>query len=329
MQSAGPEMRRFTEPGDASCAMPGLCLRLVPLGNRPYAATLMSIRMEEATLHLFRSSPFLGLVKTDVDSLVLQLPLEDADSFVLNGMACQPPMVAAYGGGAKSLLANPKNNSHAAIILPSALSGRLLEPPVRSKLLQPGTHTLLRVSPEAWERVRRVVSASEEAIAAIPGVFDAEPAQQSLRESLLQAARDLISGKEDTEVRAPRSSKARQRIVMAADAYFWEHKDRPIYTEELCNVLAVSASALADAFRVMFTVTPHRFLKLRRLSMVRAALLSHEGTAPLVKSVALSHGFWHLGQFGADYRATFGELPSETLARAGRWATPEAAAEAP
>src|SRR4051794_38504152 len=83
MQSAGPEVRRFTEPGDASYAMPGLCLRLVPLGNGPYAATLMSIRMEEAALHLFRSSPFLGLVKTEVDSVVLQLPLEDAHSFVL------------------------------------------------------------------------------------------------------------------------------------------------------------------------------------------------------------------------------------------------------
>jgi AraC family ethanolamine operon transcriptional activator len=34
-----------------------------------------------------------------------------------------------------------------------------------------------------------------------------------------------------------------------------------------------------------------------------------------VKSVALSHGFWHLGQFARDYRETFGETPTETLAR--------------
>jgi AraC family ethanolamine operon transcriptional activator len=92
--------------------------------------------------------------------------------------------------------------------------------------------------------------------------------------------------------------------------------DRPIYTEELCNVLAVSASSLAEAFRAVFDVSPHRFLKLRRMSMVRAALRSDEGPVPLVKSVALAHGFWHLGQFAHDYGATFGEMPSETLARA-------------
>jgi len=52
------------------------------------------------------------------------------------------------------------------------------------------------------------------------------------------------------------------------------------------------------------------------LAMVRNLLRSREGPAPMVKSVALSHGFWHLGQFAIDYRATYGEMPSETLARA-------------
>ena len=49
--------------------------------------------------------------------------------------------------------------------------------------------------------------------------------------------------------------------------------------------------------------------------MVRSLLRSREGPAPLVKSVALAHGFWHLGLFANDYRAMYGEMPSETLAR--------------
>ncbi|MFV2073945.1 MAG: helix-turn-helix domain-containing protein, partial [Thermoanaerobaculales bacterium] len=38
----------------------------------------------------------------------------------------------------------------------------------------------------------------------------------------------------------------------------------------------------------------------------------------LVTDVANSWGFWHMGQFAADYRRQFGELPSETLRRASR-----------
>jgi hypothetical protein len=36
---------------------------------------------------------------------------------------------------------------------------------------------------------------------------------------------------------------------------------------------------------------------------------------PLIKSVALSHGFWHPGQFSHDYHETFGEMLSDTLAQ--------------
>jgi AraC family transcriptional regulator, ethanolamine operon transcriptional activator len=113
----------------------------------------------------------------------------------------------------------------------------------------------------------------------------------------------------------PRSTQARRRIVIRAHEYLRTHIDRPIYSEELCNVLGASASALADAFQASFGISPHRFLKLRRLTMARAALRPYEGRMPLVKSVALAHGFWHFGQFSQDYRETFGEMPSETLVR--------------
>jgi len=32
----------------------------------------------------------------------------------------------------------------------------------------------------------------------------------------------------------------------------------------------------------------------------------------------MGHGFWHLSEFAASYRAAFGELPSETLHRSLR-----------
>jgi AraC-like DNA-binding protein len=77
-----------------------------------------------------------------------------------------------------------------------------------------------------------------------------------------------------------------------------------------------SARRLHQAFDATFGISPHRYLKLRRMSMVRAALLSGCGPWRSVKAEALSHGFWHLGQFAQDYRALYGEAPSNTLARA-------------
>ena len=32
-----------------------------------------------------------------------------------------------------------------------------------------------------------------------------------------------------------------------------------------------------------------------------------------ILNIANDWGFWHMGQFAADYKSLFGELPSETL----------------
>jgi AraC family transcriptional regulator, ethanolamine operon transcriptional activator len=112
-----------------------------------------------------------------------------------------------------------------------------------------------------------------------------------------------------------RAAAARRRIVERAIDHLYMNMDRPIYTEDLCGSLGVPASALAEAFRAVVGTSPQRFLKLRRLTMVRSVLLDRVRGRPPVKPVALSHGFWHLGRFARDYRETFGETPSDSVAR--------------
>jgi len=268
------------------------------------------------SLHTGRASPFIGFAKAAPDRAVLQLPIRNVETLVLNGVTCQRGVVGVYARDAELLRANPRPSSHAALILPFDAVEKLLEPPRNSKILQPGAYALFQADPSAWENCERVVRAARETAATVPEIFAAEQPRLALREALLRAAHDLVAPERNAEIRAPRTSRARRRIVVAADEYLRVHMDRPIYTEELCDVLAVSASSLAEAFRAVFVISPHRFLKLRRLSMVRAALRSEERPTLLVKSIALAHGFWHLGQFAHDYRETFGESPSETLARA-------------
>jgi AraC family ethanolamine operon transcriptional activator len=112
-----------------------------------------------------------------------------------------------------------------------------------------------------------------------------------------------------------RAAVSHRRIVERAIECLCAHLDRPIYTEDLCALLGVSASALAEAFRIVMGTSPQRCLKQRRLVMARTVLLDRERDRPAVKAVALSHGFWHFGRFAQDYRETFGETPTETVAR--------------
>lgn len=314
--NGGVQSRQFTEPEQVTNAQGGVFCQLVPAGSGPFQAALHSISMGDVTLNMGHVSACMGLLRAAPDRALLQLPLEGAESLILNTVPYRPGMVGTYAGGADLLRVGSRPTSFATLVLPSDSVENFLEPPAESRLLQPGGFALLQARPTFWDQAKRIIIAARATASTTPDIFEAEQPRCALRDALLKAAHDLVSPEPDAEIRIPRSTQTRRRIVIRADEYLRAHIDRPIYTEELCDALAVSASALAEAFRAVFGVSPHRFLKLRRMSMVRAALRAYEGPMPLVKSIALAHGFWHLGQFAHDYRETFGEMPSETLARA-------------
>jgi AraC family ethanolamine operon transcriptional activator len=86
-------------------------------------------------------------------------------------------------------------------------------------------------------------------------------------------------------------------------------------SSQLCQLAHVSERTLQYAFRERFGVSPAAFLKARRLAAAHRALLVADVSGTTVGNIIAEFGFWHLGQFGADYRRVFGETPSTTLRR--------------
>lgn len=86
-----------------------------------------------------------------------------------------------------------------------------------------------------------------------------------------------------------------------------------ITNEILLKECHTSERTLQYAFRERFGVTPYKFITSRRLAKVRMALRQADPGKDTVGNIAADCGFWHLGRFAAEYRRTFGELPSETL----------------
>lgn len=54
-----------------------------------------------------------------------------------------------------------------------------------------------------------------------------------------------------------------------------------------------------------------------RLNRVRRELKTERPRFDSVQEAAARWGFWHLSHFSAEYKTMFGELPSDTLRRAG------------
>ena len=86
---------------------------------------------------------------------------------------------------------------------------------------------------------------------------------------------------------------------------------------ELCKIVGVERRTLSRAFGAVHATTPTRYLRALRLNLARQALTAPDGGSTTVTEVATRFGFRELGRFAGEYRAAFGESPSETLRRSG------------
>lgn len=146
---------------------------------------------------------------------------------------------------------------------------------------------------------------------ALPGV------RRALAEEALRASLAAVRGPAADDA-ASRAIRRRVALVRQAEEVLAAHIGHPLYSDDVEQALGVPMRTLHNAFVAVHGMSAHRYLRLRRLHLARAALRQAPGSASHVKVAALNNGFWHLGRFAQEYRDLFGESPSDTMRRGPR-----------
>jgi transcriptional regulator GlxA family with amidase domain len=109
-------------------------------------------------------------------------------------------------------------------------------------------------------------------------------------------------------------------LVRRAERFMADNAETSITVSDVADHVGVSLRSLQAGFRSWRNSTPSAFLRRVRLQRVRDDLLRSDGESN-VTTVALHHGFSHLGRFSAYYQSTFGGALSVTLrrGRSSRW----------
>ena len=131
--------------------------------------------------------------------------------------------------------------------------------------------------------------------------------QEHLVDNLLQPVMGQLDGPVVSRAAAAK------RVKQAAD-YVLARLDEPLTVGRICDHIGCSRRSLEQGFRTYAGTNPKQFIHILRMERCRKALLRSD-KGDKVKHIALQYGFWHMGQFSADYKALFGELPSKTLSR--------------
>ncbi|MGE0666143.1 MAG: AraC family transcriptional regulator [Sphingomonadales bacterium] len=101
--------------------------------------------------------------------------------------------------------------------------------------------------------------------------------------------------------------------IRKAEAFIRAHLEEPITTGDIVAASGVSGRSLYYGFRRWRQTTPMAYLKGVRLDRAREELLAASVRGGSITDIALGVGYSYMSRFSADYKARFGERPSETL----------------
>lgn len=146
-----------------------------------------------------------------------------------------------------------------------------------------------------------------------PGLFETAEVAAHLQEGLLLALDDLFGTDPMSDRSASVQGERAIKLVQRIDDYVATYPTAPIYTADLAREFDVSIRTIGGAVSKVRGMSLHQYIRLKRLWATRSRLLKGGGVT--VASCARAHGFHHLGEFAAAYRASFHEAPSDTLAR--------------
>jgi AraC-like DNA-binding protein len=176
----------------------------------------------------------------------------------------------------------------------------------------PAFKSVVRASPDLMMRLLNLHKVVGTIAKTTPRLFELPEVVRALeQDSIHLMVRCLTEGEASTMTNGGRRHEA---IVRRFEDFLEANPNTPLYLPEICAAIGAAERTLRAACQEHLGLGPIRYLFLRRMHLVRRALLGANSSTTVTR-IATDHGFWELGRFAVAYRTLFDEPPSATLQR--------------
>ncbi len=282
----------------------GVRRRHLPI-TRATGFSQLELPIGDARLVVVKRPPCASEASLAQGQIGIALPMGDSPGLKLNGLRADRPLLFTHGLTDPHRIFQPSELTIGAVFMPAAQGVREWPAPAQAARID-------YVQPAALQHLRSVIRNVLDLASGDPQLFLQDDAQRGMRQSLLGAI-DHAFMTAQSERPANRATGRYVRICSMADEFIRSHATKSPGGAEVAAALGVTARTLHTAMVSVNGMSPLKFITLNRLWAVRAALLRAD-PGSLIKTIALDHGFWHVGRFSQAYHRLFGESPSVTLA---------------
>jgi AraC-like DNA-binding protein len=297
---------RCIDPEETIGLLPGTKRRLLPFAG-DFDFFQASLQLGSLRLVIVRRPPCASEGYLEPDQAGIALSMADSPGLKLDGLEIDRPALVSHGLTMSHHIFQPSELTIAALFLPSADGERGW--PERTR-----TARVNSIQPKSLHQLRSIFRDIVCLAAHAPSRFARERVVSGMQQSMLGTIDHAFL----TTPGATACGLAIRKYVQIcrlANEFIEANSGLMPSSDDIAAAAGVTIRTLHNAMIAVHGMSLQRFMILNRLWAVRAAL-SNVRTVDLVKTVAFDHGFWHLGRFSRTYRAFFGELPSETIARA-------------
>ena len=217
------------------------------------------------------------------------------------------PVGATLDATTKGVLASP----HAITLPEELLLSRLQNKELTLYKELVAAHDLIPVDPNKIKTLKDIFDKYMKGAEEDPKLIDSNNYQNCLEEELISALIETLFSYENYNY--PDTDTALSNIWEKLEKYMETHKNSPFRVSEVSQAVTVSESTINRLFNAKFGISPKSYLIKLRLNAAHQDLNQSSPDKIKIYMIANKWGFWHMGQFAADYRKLFGELPMETL----------------
>lgn len=293
----------FAEPDDFAASLTGFDTRYLPTtSDRRFSK--LELPLESGCLVVVKRPPMFFEGAVAADHGVVTFQLDDDLKASVNGSLASKDSIVFWNQGTGYRGYQQSRLTHCSLFLTDAFAARDWPAPTSGgRMLRMGTD---------GAGLRACVKDVTEVIRGDPVCMANPHALKGMDQSIMGYLDRVLY-----HAAVPFGSLAsgrHQAICRRAEEYLRNSRFCVHSNVDVANACGVQMRTLHNAFVSVLGISLGRYLLLHRLRLVRNALLRAHAN-DLVKSIALDHGFWHLGRFSMTYYSTFGEWPSETLAK--------------
>jgi AraC-like DNA-binding protein len=306
----------FVSPDGYETAVPGATADLVLTGRGDFKARLTWLKLHE--LSIFRAREDLARIaylSLSPAQTFVSFPIGSGTPLLWSGLELRRGDIVFHARGERSHQRTMGAMQWGLVSLPPerlAAYGRAL---TGIEIVSPTAGRVLRPSPACVSLLLRLHAKACNLAETTPGIMSRKEAAQALEQEFIHALVNCLTI--DGERPGVTARRHRADIMVSFEGALSALAGRRLHMPELCAAIGVKERTLRVCCSEFLGMSPGKYIRLRRLNMVRAELHRVDPSTASVAEIAQRHQFSELGRFAASYRAVFGELPSHTLRRTG------------